>query len=71
MALIRYAGNRLVATNNEAKPTSGYGAGEEGTTFLDTEADTLWQWDGSEWTQLNTTTSGASESFAIAIAVAL
>ena len=70
MALIRYAGNRLVATNNEAKPTTNFGADEEGTTFLDTEADTLWLWDGSGWTQINTV-SGASESFAIAMAVAL
>jgi len=53
-----------------AKPTTNFGADEEGTTFLDTEADTLWLWDGSGWTQINTV-SGASESFAIAMAVAL
>ena len=70
MAIIRYSGNRLVATAGDTKPTSGYGATEEGTTFLDVDNDALWQWNGSAWEQLFVST-GASESFAIAMAVAL
>ena len=70
MAIIRYSGNRLVATAGDTKPTTNYGADEEGTTFLDVDNDALWQWTGSAWAQINTP-SGASESFAIAMAVAL
>ncbi len=71
MAIIRYSGNRLVALNGDTKPTSGFGATEEGTTFLDVDNDALWQWNGSAWEQLFVSSSGASESFAIAMAVAL
>ena len=71
MAIIRYSGNRLVALDGDTKPTSGYGATEEGTTFLDVDNDALWQWNGSAWEQLFTSSTGASESFAIAMAVAL
>ena len=39
MAIIRYSGNRLVALDGDTKPTSGYGATEEGTTFLDVDND--------------------------------
>ena len=70
MAIIRYSGNRLVATAGDTKPTTNYGANEEGTTFLDVDNDALWQWNGSAWEQLFVST-GASESFAIAMAVAL
>ena len=70
MAIIRYSGNRLVATAGDTKPTTNYGADEEGTTFLDVDNDALWQWNGSAWEQLFVST-GASESFAIAMAVAL
>jgi len=70
MAIIRYSGNRLVATAGDTKPTTNYGAAEEGTTFLDVDNDALWQWNGSAWEQLFVST-GASESFAIAMAVAL
>ena len=71
MAIIRYSGNRLVATAGDTKPTTNYGADEEGTTFLDVDNDALWQWNGSAWEQLFTSSTGASESFAIAMAVAL
>ena len=71
MAIIRYSGNRLVALNGDTKPTSGFGATEEGTTFLDVDNDALWQWNGSAWEELFVSSSGASESFAIAMAVAL
>jgi len=70
MAIIRYSGNRLVATAGDTKPTTNYGTNEEGTTFLDVDNDALWQWNGSAWEQLFVST-GASESFAIAMAVAL
>ena len=72
MAIIRYSGNRLVATGGESKPTTDYGAFEEGTTFHDIDNDALWQWNGSAWEQLLfASSSAASESFAIAMAVAL
>ena len=72
MAVTLYPGLKYVATNGEDKALINYlGAAEEGATYWDVDNDALWQWNGSAWEQLFTSSTGASESFAIAMAVAL
>jgi len=69
MTLTLHSGNRYIATAGESKP-SYLGTAEEGATFWDIDNDALWQWNGTVWEQLLPIT-GATESFAIAMAVAL
>jgi hypothetical protein len=73
MAITRYSGDRLIGLEGDTKPTLANNAVEKGTTFLEYDTDKLFQWDGDSWNQIIavTATTGASESFAIAMAVAL
>ena len=73
MAITRYSGDRLIGLEGDTKPTLANNAVEKGTTFLEYDTDKLFQWDGDSWNQVIavTATTGASESFAIAMAVAL
>jgi len=73
MAITRYSGDRLIGLEADTKPTLANTAVEKGTTFLEYDTDKLFQWDGDSWNQVIavTATTGASESFAIAMAVAL
>ena len=73
MAIIRYSGDRLIGLEGDTKPTLANNAVEKGTTFLEYDTDKLFQWDGDSWNQIIAVTAetGASESFAIAMAVAL
>ena len=73
MAITRYSGDRLIGLEGDTKPTLANTADEKGTTFLEYDTDKLFQWDGDSWNQVIavTATTGASESFAIAMAVAL
>ena len=71
MAVTLYPGLKYVATDGEDKALIDYlGTAEEGATYWDIDNDALWQWNGSAWEQLLPIT-GATESFAIAMAVAL
>ena len=48
MAIVRYAGNRMTGLNDgDTKPTEG--SLIEGTTFLETDTDDLYMWDGDSW----------------------
>jgi hypothetical protein len=73
MAITRYSGDRLIGLEDDTKPTLANTAVEKGTTFLEYDTDKLFQWDGDSWNQVIavTATTPASESFAIAMAVAL
>ena len=73
MAITRYSGDRLIGLEGDTKPTLANNAVEKGTTFLEYNTDKLFQWDGDSWNQVIAVTAetGASESFAIAMAVAL
>ena len=73
MAITRYSGDRLIGLEGDTKPTLANTAVEKGTTFLEYDTDKLFQWDGDSWNQVIAVTAptGASESFAIAMAVAL
>tara|TARA_Y100001951_G_C11154141_1_gene190933 strand:- start:376 stop:597 length:222 start_codon:yes stop_codon:yes gene_type:complete len=73
MAITRYSGDRLIGLSTDTKPTLANNAVEKGTTFLEYNTDKLFQWDGDSWNQVIAVTAetGASESFAIAMAVAL
>ena len=73
MAITRYSGDRLIGLAEDTKPTLANNAVEKGTTFLEYNTDKLFQWDGDSWNQVIAVTAetGASESFAIAMAVAL
>jgi hypothetical protein len=73
MAITRYSGDRLIGLEGDTKPTLANNAVEKGTTFLEYDTDKLFQWDGDSWNQIIAVTAetGASESFAIAMAVAL
>ena len=73
MAITRYSGDRLIGLEGDTKPTLANNAVEKGTTFLEYDTDKLFQWDGDSWNQIIavTATTPASESFAIAMAVAL
>ena len=46
MALIYYAGNRITGVNSDTKPSSNV---LTGTTFLETDTDDLYIWDGDSW----------------------
>ena len=46
MALIYYAGNRITGVNSDTKPSSNV---ITGTTFLETDTDDLYIWDGDSW----------------------
>ena len=73
MAITRYSGDRLIGLEGDTKPTLANNAVEKGTTFLEYDTDKLFQWDGDSWNQVIAVTAetGATESFAIAMAVAL
>ena len=73
MAVVRYSGDRLIGLSTDDKPALANNEVEKGTTFLEYNTDKLFQWDGDSWNQIIavTATTGASESFAIAMAVAL
>jgi len=73
MAITRYSGDRLIGLEGDTKPTLANNAVEKGTTFLEYDTDKLFQWDGDSWNQIIAVTAetGATESFAIAMAVAL
>ena len=76
MAITRYSGDRLIGLSvagGDDKPALANNAVEKGTTYLEYDTDKLFQWDGDSWNQIIavTATTGASESFAIAMAVAL
>ena len=73
MAITRYSGDRLIGLSTDDKPALANNEVEKGTTFLEYNTDKLFQWDGDSWNQIIavTATTGASESFAIAMAVAL
>ena len=73
MAITRYSGDRLIGLEGDTKPTLANNAVEKGTTFLEYDTDKLFQWDGDSWNQIIAVTAetGASESFAISMAVAL
>ncbi len=72
MAVTRYSGDRLIGLEADTKPTLANTAVEKGTTFLEYDTNKLFQWDGDSWEQIVAASgSGASESFAIAMAVAL
>ncbi len=46
MALTYYAGNRITGVNSDTKPSSNV---LTGTTFLETDTDDLYLWDGDSW----------------------
>ena len=46
MAIKYYAGNRLTGVSGDTKPTSNV---ITGTTFLETNTDDLYVWDGDSW----------------------
>ena len=46
MALTYYAGNRITGVNSDTKPSSNV---LTGTTFLETDTDDLYIWDGDSW----------------------
>ena len=46
MAIKYYAGNRLTGVSGDTKPTSNV---ITGTTFLETNTDDLYLWDGDSW----------------------
>jgi len=46
MAITYYAGNRLTGVSGDTKPTSNV---LTGTTFLETNTDDMYQWDGDSW----------------------
>ena len=46
MAIKYYAGNRLTGVSGDTKPTSNV---ITGTTFLETNTDDLYMWDGDSW----------------------
>ena len=79
MAITRYSGIRLVGLEEDRIGGNGTSAVvttylKTGTSFLETDTDKIYQWDGTGWRLLIATAaaaSGASESFAIAMAVAL
>jgi len=79
MAITRYSGIRLVGLNVDRVGGGGTTAVvttylKTGTSFLETDTDKVYQWDGDSWNLLVATSAagaGASESFAIAMAVAL
>jgi len=77
MAITRYSGLRLVGLNVDRVGGGGTTAVvttylKTGTSFLETDTDKVYQWDGDSWNLLvATSAAGASESFAIAMAVAL
>ena len=73
MAVVRYSGDRLIGLSTDDKPALANNEVEKGTTFLEYNTDKLFQWDGDSWNQIIAVTAetGASESFAIAMAVAL
>jgi hypothetical protein len=78
MAITRYSGIRLVGLNVDRVGGGGTDAVvttylKTGTSFLETDTDKIYQWDGTGWRLLIATASvtGATESFAIAMAVAL
>jgi len=73
MAVVRYSGDRLIGLSTDDKPALANNEVEKGTTFLEYNTDKLFQWDGDSWNQIIavTATTPASESFAIAMAVAL
>ena len=78
MAITRYSGIRLVGLNVDRVGGGGTDAVvttylKTGTSFLETDTDKVYQWDGDSWNLLvaTSTVTGASESFAIAMAVAL
>jgi len=78
MAITRYSGIRLVGLTVDRVGGGGTDAVvttylKTGTSFLETDTDKIYQWDGDSWNLLVATASvtAASESFAIAMAVAL
>ena len=46
MAIKYFAGNRLTGVSGDTKPTSNV---LTGTTFLETNTDDLYMWDGDSW----------------------
>jgi len=46
MAILYYAGNRLTGVSGDTKPTSNV---LTGTTFLETNTDDMYMWDGDSW----------------------
>ena len=47
MAILYFAGNHITGLNNDTKPTLP--TATKGATFLETDTDDLFQWDGDSW----------------------